>query len=138
MIKPSDGYNGNGDGGQGDSASPLSTSDGHHDRDDVRQLVRAITAGWLKGDAFEKAVDRLKVLAEGSHDDRVKLGAEKGLIDIAKLGLNVAEFEDKANRLDSGGATDRVEFLPMKVLPPDCLNDIRNTAKSNGNGSNGK
>lgn len=138
MIKQDDGYNDNGDGGQGDSVSPLPESDGHHDRSDVRQLVRAITTGWLQGDELTDSVKRLHALAESSQDDRVKLGAEKGMIEIAKLGLNVAIFEDKANRLDSGGATDRVELLPMKTLPPECLQDIREqNVKGNGNADNG-
>ena len=81
-----------------------------HTRSNVRLLVSAAVNGWLGEDDYGWVVETLKHVAATAKDPRARVSAAEGLVRVADLGLKLAEFEDKAGRLDSGQATERVEF----------------------------
>lgn len=116
---PPDGY-GNGFTEDG-KPKILPTSDGHHDRADTRALVSAAVKGQLSGPLdINWAIRVLKRIAEDDRADaRARAQAAKGAGDIiqkaSELGLRLIEFEDKANRLDDGKPTERVEQFQVTI-----------------------
>lgn len=102
--------NGKTPGGLGE---PAPKRDPNYHRADVRDHVRAITGGWLDNDQekLESAVATLHDMATTSTDDRVRVAAAAGLVKVVEFGQRVAEFDDKTNRLDTGGATERHEYV---------------------------
>lgn len=90
--------------------------DPHHQRSDVRAIVRAVAEGWLRSAGeLEKALAILMREARENTDPRARVNAAKGVADclvkIADLAQRVGEADDKAARLDAGEATERTTFV---------------------------
>jgi len=55
-------------------------------------------------------VETLHYLSTHADDERVRVAAAGGLVRVIEFAQRVAEYDDKTHRLDSGEATDRVEY----------------------------
>lgn len=119
--------NGHANGHQnGDGKKPiLPSSDGNHDRQDVRALCRAALQGWLKTpDDIQWAYTVLKEVAmDPNRDSRSRAQAAKGAGELmqkaVELGLRQAELDDKIRRLDAGEPTENVQEV-YKVRMPEA------------------
>lgn len=98
---------------------------------EVRLLCRSITRGWLKelGDpakmakAYADLEEAIEHCAKGGQVHTMAAAAKaKLLVDVVTLGIRLAEFEDKADRLDSGQATEN--HVVFDVRMPDARNRI--------------
>ncbi len=85
--------------------------DPHRVRGDVRDMVRAIVAGWLEGDTLANAARDLADILANCEDPRARVNAAKGLLAIAQLGQQIGEADDKTDRLDGGQATENVTYV---------------------------
>lgn len=90
----------------------------------TRTLCRAIINGWLAElndpAKMNEAIEALRaVLADPRTRPGTRTLAAKSLAEAMNqtvgMGLRLMEFEDKADRLDSGDATDRVEHFEVRI-----------------------
>ena len=93
------------DGGQG--AGPLPTSDGHHDREDLRLIEMAVRKGWK---IPEKCAERLpqiaEHIAENGETERDRLRAIELLATLRRDNLAGLTELIKTRRLVNGESTE--------------------------------
>lgn len=79
-------------------------------------LNRAIRQGWPIGqDTRDRVVPILERLAfDGGTDDRTRLKAIECIRAMCRDNVTDAVELDRIERLESGNATERIEFAPMK------------------------
>ena len=97
--------------GQGDSAL---FADKHHIRQDLRTLTAALKAGWnvpedVRRDALAIAADIMRT----SPVDRDRNAAIRLLLQMHKDDIEALTLLDKITRLETGGATERIELKPV-------------------------
>lgn len=99
----------------------LPTSDGHHDREDIKMLVRSVTSKQL-GEPCDLAwvYEVCKSIAQDENaDKRARVSAAIGAASVAQkaveLGVRIMEFEDKTDRLDKGNPTERVAVYEVHM-----------------------
>ncbi len=86
-----------------------------HARADAKMLAKAIRNGWpIPDDLRAKVVGRIDGMIE-SVDDRTAIAACRAVIEMNKQNLDIDMASDKADRLDAGLATERVE-MPVKFV----------------------
>lgn len=97
--------------GQGD---PALFADKHHIRQDLRTLTAALKAGWnvpedVRKDALAIAADIMRT----SPVDRDRNAAIRLLLQMHKDDIEALTLLDKITRLETGGATERIELKPV-------------------------
>lgn len=86
-----------------------------HSRSDAKLVSRAVRNGWPVPDHLRaKVVGRLDGLLE-SADDRTAIAAARAVVEINKQNIEIDMAEDKADRLDAGKVTERME-IPVKCI----------------------
>lgn len=104
---------GNGEDFDAPRAELLATK--RHARSDAKMLAKAIRNGWPIPDGLRaKVVGRIDGMIE-SVDDRTAIAACRAVIEMNKQNLDIDMASDKADRLDAGMATERVE-MPVKFI----------------------
>lgn len=100
------------DGGQGDGSI---LADRHHTRADLALLRRALRNKWpVTSEHQGRIVDRLMELVDDP-DPKIAASAVRTGVAVVDANIRIDLEADKADRLDAGLATDRVE-MPVKVL----------------------
>jgi len=88
--------------------------DSHHIREDLRTLTAALRAGWnvpddVRRDALAIAADIMRT----SPVDRDRNAAIRLLVQMRKDDVEALALLDKIGRLETGGATERIELKPV-------------------------
>ena len=83
----------------------------HFAKSDTKTMVRSVIKGWLTDpEDIRWCYLVLKKIAVEGKDERARANAAKGAADVLQrsieLGIKLAEFEDKTQRLDAGEATE--------------------------------
>jgi len=83
----------------------------HDQKTDTKTMVRSVIKGWLTDpEDIRWCYLVLKKIAVEGKDERARANAAKGAADVLQrsieLGIKLAEFEDKTQRLDAGEATE--------------------------------
>lgn len=126
-IKPVLGNTMNGTSGSYSPGSEIDTSKPR----EVRMLCRSIMEGWLReakdpqkmAQAIRDLDDAIEHCKKGSQVHAIAARAKaQCLVDIMSLGVRVAEFEDKIERLDGDKPTERVEHF--EVIIPEARSRI--------------
>jgi hypothetical protein len=105
-------------GGQGDtSPSPLPTSDGHHDRADMRLVRRAARERWkvpaeLRGNLH---LALAHIVCNPLSSDRDRIGASKVLVQMEGQNQTDDHLADKNERLDGGKSTENVGVVGLDL-----------------------
>ena len=85
-------------------------------RGDLRMIEMAVKRGWLiPSEAYEQLPAEAMRIAATSNSERERIGAIKCVIAMHASNLDGAVALDKAKRLDSGEATERVENRTFTV-----------------------
>lgn len=107
------------------STNPLPTSDGHHDREDLRLLELAIRKGWaIKDEWMDKLPEvAARIAADPGKKDRERLRALEVLNTMR--GANVAGLVEliKTRRLVNGESTENIDHR-VKVLKDVSMDDL--------------
>jgi len=86
----------------------------------LRESIKAVAQGWIKPDSpvWEKVLRNAERLQD-SHDDRVAHNASLLAVKMLEVAQRTAEFEDKADRLDGGEATENVRIVKYTIAKPE-------------------
>ena len=97
--------------------------DPRHQRAGLRLVQRAIYNGWKIPDQIMEQMPKVVVqMVLNAKNDREKLRAIEVLVAMQRDNLAALQAADKIERLESGGATERIELGPISL-------------RMNGNGS---
>lgn len=106
------------------SAQPLSTSDGHHTRGDLKMLETAIRKRWVMPDEKKsKLPERLCDIALYSGREREQIAAARVI--VAMEGQNQIDdhLMDKNSRLDSDKPTEN-QSVTVRVVKGVSMGDL--------------
>jgi len=100
---------------KGDQGDTSLASDPHRVKGDLVMLRRALKNRWpVKSEHQGRIVERLMDLIEDA-DPKIAASAVRTGVAMVDANIRIDQEEDKADRLDAGKATERVE-MPVKVL----------------------
>lgn len=89
-----------------------------HERAGLALIARAIRGGWKVPAHVLDTVPRMVAdIAASSESERERLRAAEVLIAMERANTDALSIADKCERLDGGGATERMELAPITLRP---------------------
>ncbi len=111
-------------GGMGDAPSvpapvePVAMIEPRHERAGLALIARAIRGGWrVPPHVLDTVPQMVAAIAANSDSERERLRAAEVLIAMERANTDALSIADKCERLDGGGATERMELQPITLRP---------------------